>query len=171
MIRRSFTKTQLNKKCGIQHKQEVEFEHWFDKQNFNNVIDMSEYANWDTIGQQQKLWAKYQKGQAPWDLIMYFNNSQIVELGSICARIDQWSDLLTSSGQIYLALNKWCVQVKDVDHDLAHLNFDSAIFEYVQNRLKNFKVLDYRYIPNDRGGIGTWIHGNNRFWLCKHEKN
>lgn len=171
MIRRSFTKTQLNKKCGLQHKQETEFEAWFYKQDFANVCNMSEYAQWDTVGQQQNLWSKYQKGQAPWDLIMYCNNSQIVELESICSRIDQWSDLLTEAGQVYLALNKWCVQVKDVDRGLLHLDFDSAMLDYVRNRLKNFQVLEYRYIPNDRGGIGTWIHGNNRFWLRKHEKN
>jgi hypothetical protein len=171
MIRRSFTKTQLNKQCGLQHQQDIEFETWLQTQEFNSVCDMSQHAFWDTIGQKQKPWSKYQKGQGPWDLIMYGNNSEIVELGAVCNMIDNLRDQTTATAQIYMALNKWCVRVNDIDSKLLHLDFDTAILHYVQQRLKNFRVLEYRYIPNDRGGLGTWIHGNNRFWLKKHEKN
>jgi hypothetical protein len=77
------------------------------------------------------------------------------------------SDQLTDHGQIYLALNKWCVKVDQIDPELSHLDFDTALSFYVHRNLKNFIINDYRYIPNDRGGLGNWVHGNNRFWLIK----
>lgn len=170
-MKRLHTYTQLKKSCRLTTQQENEFDVWFAQQRFSNVLNISEYAFWDTVGRQQCLWDKYTKGSAPWDLIMYFNNTEIVELGAVCDKIDNLFNVLSTNGQVYLALNKWCVYVDRVDATLAHLNFDSALPIYVQNRLQNFKINDYRYIPNERGGVGNWIHGNNRFWLGKNEQN
>jgi len=148
-------------------KQEQEFDQWFALQNFSNVLNISEYADWDSVGCQQRLWDKYIKGSAPWDLIMYCNNTQVVELGALCQKIDAMLPELSNTGQIYLALNKWCVRVEHPDSALADLDFDAALPIYVQPRLKNFIIHQYCYTENDYGGIGTWIHGNNRFWLHK----
>ena len=171
MNRRSFTKTQLNKKCGLRHSQDQDLDAWIEQENFASVCNMSEYADWDTVGQQQRLWNRYQIGQAPWDLVLYCNNSCIVELGELCDKIDSWADLVSESGQVYLALNKWCVRVSEVDPELSDLDFDTALLPYVEQRLRNFKIWKYLSQPGDRGGIGSWVHGNNRFWLKKHEEN
>jgi hypothetical protein len=169
-MNRAYTKTQLKTACGFISQQQQEFNAWLKQQKFNSVKNTSEYAEWDTVGQCQRLWDNYQTGNSPWDLILYFHNTKIVELGEVCQHIDTMADQLANHGQIYLALNKWCVKVDQIDPELAHLDFDTALSFYVQRRLKNFIINDYRYIPNDRGGLGNWIHGNNRFWLVKNEK-
>ena len=164
---RFHTETQLKKACGLVHRQDHEFDAWLSQQNFTNIKNISEYADYDTIGQGQNLWNKYQQGASPWDLIMYFNNTIIVELGKVCRHIDSLVDQLSKHGQIYLALNKWCVTVDQIDDSLLGLNFDTALPLYIQSRLENFTISDYKYIPDDRGGLGNWLHGNNRFWLVK----
>jgi len=169
-MNRTYTKTQLKKACGVSSQQEQEFVVWLKQQKFNNIKNISEYAKWDTVGQCQHLWNQYQNGSGPWDLIMYFNNTKIIELGDVCRHIDSMLNQLADHGQIYLALNKWCVRVDQPDAELLDLDFDTALSIYVQRNLKNFVIDDYRYIPNDRGGLGNWIHGNNRFWLVKNEK-
>ena len=167
-MKRLHTLTQLKRSY---RQQDQEFNDWFSKQQLSSVLNISEYAEWDTVGQQQRLWDQFSKGSAPWDLIMYFNNTQIVEIGELCSRIDSLFDQLLPNGQIYVALNKWCIRVDRPDTTLINHDFDSAMPLYMQSRLTNFKIIEYRYIPNDRGGIGNWIHGNNRFWLAKHEQN
>jgi hypothetical protein len=169
-MNRPHTNTQLKKACGFVSQQDQEFNTWIKQQNFNNVKNISEYAEWDTVGQCQCLWDQYQTGTRPWDLIIYFNNTKIVELGEVCQRIDSMIPQLADHGQIYLALNKWCVKVDQIDAKLSHLDFDTALPIYVQQNLKNFVINDYRYIPDDRGGLGNWLHGNSRFWLVKNEK-
>lgn len=170
-MNRLHTRTQLKKACGRQLQQEQEFSAWLSKQKLSSVLNISEYAEWDTVGQQQRLWDQFSKGSAPWNLIMYFNNSQIVELGELCGRLDNLFDQLLPNGQIYVALNKWCIRVNHLDPVLIDHDFDSALPLYVQSKLTNFKINEYRYIPNDRGGIGSWVHGSNRFWLGKHEQS
>jgi len=169
-MNRKYTNTQLIKACGFENQQDREFDVWLKQQNFNNINNISEYAEYDTIGQCQRLWDRYQNGAGPWDLIMYFNNTKIIELGKVCQRIDTMLNQLADHGQIYLALNKWCVKIDQTDAELSHLDFDTALSIYVQRNLKNFVINDYRYISNDRGGIGNWVHGSNRFWLVKNEK-
>ena len=169
-MNRTYTNTQLKKACGFASQQDREFNTWLGQQNFNNIKNISEYAEYDTVGQCQNLWNQYQHGSSPWDLIMYFNNTKIVELGEVCVRIDSMSKQLSTHGRVYLALNKWCVRVDQLDAELLHYDFDTALSIYVQRNLKNFVIDDYRYISNDRGGLGNWIHGNNRFWLIKNEK-
>ena len=166
-MNRFYTETQLKKACGLVHRQDYEFDAWLSQQNFTNIKNISEYADYDTLGQRQNLWSKYQQGVSPWDLIMYFNNTKIVELGEVCRHIDSLVDQLSEHGQIYLALNKWCITVNQIDDSLLDLDFDTALPRYIQSRLKNFTISDYKYIPNDRGGLGNWLHGNNRFWLVK----
>jgi hypothetical protein len=166
-MNRTYTSTQLKKACGFESQQDREFDTWIKQQNFSNIKNISEYAEYDTIGQCQCLWDRYQNGTSPWDLIMYFNNTKIVELGDICQLVDSLIDQLADHGQIYLALNKWCVKVDQIDSELLDLDFDTALSIYMQRNLKNFVINDYRYIPNDRGGLGNWVHGNNRFWLIK----
>lgn len=164
---RFHTETQLKKACGLVHRQDHEFDAWLSQQNFANIKNISEYADYDTIGQGQNLWNKYQQGASPWDLIMYFNNTKIVELGKVCRYIDSLVNQLSKHGQVYLALNKWCVKVDQIDNSLLGLDLDTALPLYIQSRLENFTISDYKYIPNDRGGLGNWLHGNNRFWLVK----
>jgi hypothetical protein len=164
---RFHTETQLKKACGLVHRQDHEFDAWLSQQNFTNIKNISEYADYDTIGQGQNLWNKYQQGASPWDLIMYFNNTKIVELGKVCRYIDSLVNQLSKHGQVYLALNKWCVKVDQIDNSLLGLDLDTALPLYIQSRLENFTISDYKYIPNDRGGLGNWLHGNNRFWLVK----
>jgi hypothetical protein len=166
-MNRTHTNTQLKKACGLRHQQDVEFDAWLAKQNITTIKNASEYAEWDTVGQRQRLWDQYQRGTGPWDLIMYFNNTKIVELGELCRHIDGMLDQLTDGGQIYMALNKWCVRVDLTDDSLLHLDFDTALPIYINHKLKNFTVDKYTYMPADRGGIGNWVHGNNRFWLIK----
>jgi hypothetical protein len=166
-MNRVYTVTQLKKACGFVNQQDQEFNAWLKQQNFKNIKNISEYADWDTVGQCQNLWDRYQTGTGPWDLIIYFNNTKIVELGDVLTHIDKLVDQLSEHGQVYLALNKWCVKVDQLDTSLSHLDFDSALPIYVQKKLKNFIINDYKYIPNDRGGLGNWVHGNSRFWLVK----
>lgn len=170
-MNRLHTRTQLKKSCRVLTQQEKEFNNWFGEQQLSSVLNISEYAEWDTVGQQQRLWDQFSKGSAPWDLIMYFNNTQIVELGDLCRRIDNLVDQLSPNGQIYMAMNKWCIRVATPDSTLINHDFDSALPLYVQRKLTNFKINKYCYIPDERGGIGNWVHGNNRFWLAKHEQN
>jgi hypothetical protein len=169
-MKRFYTQTQLKKACGLFHRQDLEFDAWLSQQNFTNIKNISEYADYDTVGQCQNFWNRYQKGTFPWDLIMYFNNTKIVELGKVCRYIDNLADQLSEHGQIYLALNKWCVKVDQLDESLLEFDFDTALPRYIESRLKNFTISDYKYIPDDRGGLGNWLHGNNRFWLVKNEK-
>lgn len=168
-MRRIKTQTQFKRSCNIKSQQEQDFDRWFEQQKFANVCNVSEYAVWDTVGCQQRLWDRYQKGSAPWDLVMYFNNTEIVELSDVCDRIDQLCDALVPHGQIYLALNKWCVWVQDLDVSLGHLDFDQALPVYIGARLKRCQIKNYQYSPNERGGVGNWLHGNNRFWLVRNE--
>lgn len=169
-MNRIYTKTQLKKACNFATQQEQEFNVWLKQQNFKNIKNISEYGEWDEVGKCQDQWSQYRIGSSPWDLILYSNNTKIVELGEVCRNIDNMSDQLTEHGQIYVALNKWCIKVDQTDANLSSLDFDTALPIYVQQNLKNFIITDYRYIPNDRGGLGNWIHGNNRFWLAKNEK-
>ena len=170
-MRRLHTHMQLKYKCCIINQQEQEFESWFNQQKFDNVLNLSEYGQWDTVGRSQRIWDKYTKGKFPWDLIMYCNNTEIVELEALCEKIDNLVDQLSTYGKIYMALNKWCIKVNSPDPALIALDFDNALPLYIQNRIKNFTIVDYRFVANDRGGIGNWIHGNNRFWLEKNAQN
>jgi hypothetical protein len=169
-MKRLHTVTQLKKACNIETRQEQEFDAWLKQQNFNNIKNISEYAEWDTVGKCQNLWNRYQTGNEPWDLIMYFNNTKIVELGEICQLIDSVSTQLADHGRVYLALNKWCLKVDHIDTELSLFDFDTALPIYVQKNLKKFTIENYTYMPSEAGGVGNWIHGNNRFWLVKNEK-
>lgn len=159
------TLTQIKTICGSRPVQAVEFEHWLEKNNFQNILEIQEYAEYDVYKKTQPL--KYQKGSAPWDLILYFNNTLIINLADKLAYLDSLSEQLTDNGYIYCALNKWCIEIPDPDPLYKELIFDDALLPYVKNKLKNYKIMDYRYIPNDLGGMGNWVHGNNRFWLTK----
>lgn len=163
----TFTPTELKKRCGHDTQQDKEFLAWLQDKSFSNVRSISEYADWDITGQQQRLWDHYQKGSAPWNLIMYFNFTKIVELDTLCHSLNELHSELQEHGYIYVALNKWCVTTDKPDRDLIGMDYDDAIPYYVSKRMENFNLVHYQYIPNDRGGLGNWVHGNNRLWLRK----
>ena len=77
------------------------------------------------------------------------------------------ADQLVTDGYFYLALNKWTMTVSVPDVDFVKFDYDHAIKEYVLKHIKRYKLVDYRYIKNDRGGLGNFVHGNNRCWLQK----
>lgn len=163
------TLTYLRNACGIKRTQEIEFESWLAEYNFQNISNRSEYAEWDNIGQSRQLWNKYQQGTPPWQAIVYFNHTAIINLEELCFIVDQWAYELIPNGWIYLALNKWCVNISNPDFIYKDMSFDDALSLFVSSKLKNLSVKKYQYIPNDRGGLGNWIHGNNRFWLQRNE--
>lgn len=132
-----------------------------------NIIDRSEHADYDSYAKLNPRWRDIATGTVPAELIVYSNTSKIVDIVELVNTIDQWSVDLLPNGRIYCALNKWTLWCSQPEQDLLHLDYDQAISAYFSRHLKNFVVEDYKYIPNDIGNIGNWVHGNNRIWLGK----
>jgi hypothetical protein len=165
-MRQFNTYTQLRCKCEptqVLNQQDREFVEWLVTVPHNNLLDLTEKHETDVSDYYS--FKKYEQGQAPWNVITYTNTTRIVDLTELLSRVDQLASQLSTNGYFYLALNKWTMLVSNPNPELAELTYDDAINQYVVQNIKNYKLVDYRYIDNDRGGLGNFVHGNNRCWL------
>lgn len=147
--------------------QDIELATAIEKFGITNIIDRSEYADYDSYTKLNPRWRNISLGAVPSELIVYSNTSLVVDIVELVNTLDQWAVDLLPNGRIYCALNKWTLWCSQPEPDLLHLDYDQAIAVYFSRHLKNFTVEDYKYIPNDTGNIGNWVHGNNRIWLVK----
>jgi hypothetical protein len=145
--------------------QDQEFTDWLSTVPHNNLLDLTDKHEQDKSDYYS--FKKHQQGQAPWDVVTYTNTTRVVDLTQLLGRIDQLANQINSNGYFYLALNKWTTTVSNPDSDFAKLSYDQAIEQYVAKYIKNYSCVDYKYIDNDRGGLGNFVHGNNRCWLQK----
>ena len=165
-MRQFNTNTQLKCKCNptqALNQQDQEFVEWLAAVPHTNLLDLTEKHETDVSDYYS--FKKYEQGCAPWDVITYTNTTRIIDLTELLIRIDNLATQLSTGGYFYLALNKWTMLVSKTDTELAKLTYDDAINQYIVQNIKNYKVVDYRYIDNDRGGLGNFVHGNNRCWL------
>lgn len=149
-------------------QQDIELSTTIKKLGITNIVDRSESAEYDDYTKANPRWRDIASGTVPSELIVYSNTSKVVDIAELVNTVDQWAVDLSPGGRIYCALNKWTLWCSQPETDLLHLDYDQAIPVYFSKHLKNFAVEDYKYIPNDIGNIGNWVHGNNRIWLVKN---
>ena len=127
------------------------------------MLDLTERADNDLAT--YKSFVQYESGGAPWDVVVYTNTTKIIDLAATVSWVDAYADHIKPQGYFYLAINKWNMGLSNPDTEFSDLDYDHAIGQYVEKYIKRFVVRQYTFIPNDRGGLGNFVHGNNRFWL------
>lgn len=146
------------KKCGIKLPQEIEFDSWLGENRFSNIKHLTKLDN----ATQSKLFK--------WDLITYSNYDNLISVDKLCNQINSRADELTKNGWVYLALNKWCIIVNNIDPSINQLNYDRSLLVYITSRVSRLTVRRYNYIDNNIGNVGNWVHGNTRLWFQNETK-
>jgi hypothetical protein len=105
-----------------------------------------------------KLWETYansSEGQ-----LRLYAQSDWQHISEIVSIVDQ-----QDSEWVYIAINRYLL-ICDPDVN-ANADYDQAIFEYINSRLKNYIIVEYQYQAlNYTGKIGNFVSPDNRM-LCK----
>jgi len=68
---------------------------------------------------------------------------------------------------LYLAINKFRI-FSDTEKEVQGHDYDHKLINYCSNQIKNvFSLIDYRYIKDDNGTHGNFVHPATQLFLCK----
>jgi hypothetical protein len=68
---------------------------------------------------------------------------------------------------LYLAINKFKI-FSNTDKEVQGRDHDHKLINYCSNQIKNvFSLIDYRYIKDDDGTYGNFVHPATQLFLCK----
>lgn len=68
---------------------------------------------------------------------------------------------------LYLAINKFKI-FSNTDKEVQGRDHDHKLINYCSNQIKNvFSLIDYRYIKDDDGTHGNFVHPATQLFLCK----